>query len=76
MWVVRFDPGYFEAGETYEIRQQFLVQKPYFGSDIKGWRFYVNYMTGGGPPDAPYSWEDWYGAAGVINDQIYYLHVV
>lgn len=61
MWIVRFDPGYFEAGNSYKIRTQFLVRKPYQTSDIKGWRPYVNYMSGGGPPDAPYTWEDWYG---------------
>ncbi|MFW9949809.1 MAG: hypothetical protein ACFFKA_06770 [Candidatus Thorarchaeota archaeon] len=76
MWIVRFDPGYFEAGKTYKIREQFLVQKPYQESDDRDWRPYVNYMSGGGPPNAPFTWEDWYGPIGVVNDQIYWLHVV
>ncbi|MFX1480665.1 MAG: hypothetical protein ACFFCI_21455 [Promethearchaeota archaeon] len=76
MWVVRFEPGYFEAGKSYMIRVQFLVQKPYFGSDIVGWRFYVNHMTGGGIPPADFTWEDWYGTAGVVNDQFHWLDVV
>lgn len=76
MWIVRFDPGYFEAGKTYKIGEQFLVQKPYQESYDRGWRPYVNYMSGGGPPDAPYTWEDWYGPVGLVNDFFYYLDVV
>lgn len=74
MWHVRFEPGYFEEGKTYEIREVFLVQKPYQGINERGWRPYVNYMSGGGPPNAPYSWEDWYGPVGIENDIVTYLH--
>ncbi len=76
MWVVRFDPGYFEAGKSYKITYQFLVHGQYFGSNIKGWRFYVNHMTGGGIPPADFTWEDWYGTAGVINNNFHWLDVV
>ena len=76
MWVVRFDPGYFEAGKSYKITYQFLVHGQYFGSDIKGWRFYVNYMTGGGVLPADFTWEDWYGTAGEINNNFHWLDVV
>jgi hypothetical protein len=74
MWIVRFEPGYFEEGETYEIREVFLVRKPYQVevsgglTDSNKWRPYVNYMPG--------DWQYWYGDVGVINDQITYLHVV
>jgi hypothetical protein len=76
MWGVRFDPGYFEAGKSYKIRLQFLVQKPYYGSPSRGWRPYVNYMSGGGVPPADFTWEDWYGPVGVVNDQYHWLDVV
>lgn len=81
MWIARFEPGYFKVGKIYEIRLQFMVKKPYQTdvsgglTDSKKWRPYVNYMSGGGPPDAPWTWEDWLGPVGVPNDQVHYLHV-
>jgi len=74
MFCVRFDPYFFELG-AHEIRLQMLVKKPYFGSDSNEWRFYTNYLTGGGPlPDIP-TFEDWYGLAGLEWDQVHTLHV-
>lgn len=74
MWIVRFEPGYFEEGKTYEIREVFLVKKPYQTevsgglTDSNEWRPYVNYMPG--------DWVYWYGDVGVVNDQVTYLHAV
>ncbi|MFW9825795.1 MAG: hypothetical protein ACFFE4_22840 [Candidatus Thorarchaeota archaeon] len=76
MWHVRFEPGYFEKDVTYVIREVFLVRKPYQTDDSNKWRTYVNHMSGGGPPGAPYTWEDWYGPVDLGNDQITYLHPI
>jgi len=72
MFTARFDPDYFEIGD-YEIRVQFLVKNPYFGSDSNKWRFYENHMTGGTPGN---SFEDWYGPVGLVHNQFHTLHVV
>ena len=58
------------------MRLQFLVKNPYFGSDDNKWRPYVNYLSGGGPPGAPFTWEDWYGTVGEVNDQVWTLHAL
>jgi len=49
-----FEAGYFEVG-VYEIVHKVLVQKPYNGSDIHGWRVFVNFA---GPVDlyGPLEW--------------------
>ncbi|MEJ2279791.1 MAG: hypothetical protein P8Y70_18910 [Candidatus Lokiarchaeota archaeon] len=78
VWVffVSFDPYFFELG-PHEIRLQMLVHKPYFGSESNNWRFYTNYLTGGGDPmnpDVP-TFEDWYGPAGLVWDQYHTLYV-
>jgi hypothetical protein len=68
MFIATFDPGFFELGE-HEIRVQFLVKKPYIGSDSNKWRFYTNYQSGPG-------FEAWYGPVGLVNDQFHTLNVV
>ena len=71
MFSARFDPNFFELG-YHEIRIQFLVKKPYFGSDSNEWRFFENFLTGGTPGN---SFEDWFGPVGVVNDQFHWLYV-
>ena len=72
MWVARFDPYYFTQGEDYEIRLEFLVKNPYFGSDSNKWRPFVNHLEDL-TPDTYF--EFWYGPAGIVNDQWHTLHV-
>ena len=64
---VVFDPYYFEVGD-HEIRFQFLVKKPYYGSDSNEWRYYVNYHEG-----EMFEW--WYGEFGLVWDRCHTLHV-
>ena len=33
-----FEAGYFKAGEEYEVRVEYWVQKPYPGDDSNDWR--------------------------------------
>lgn len=62
-----FDPDFFEVGD-HEIRFQFLVKKPYIGSDSNEWRYYANYQDGEG-------FIYWYGDVGLEWNQIHILHV-
>ena len=72
MWVVRFDPYFFEQGKDYEIRLQFLVKNPYYGSPSNKWRTYINHLE---DITLDTFFEYWYGEAGLINDQHHTLHV-
>jgi hypothetical protein len=85
MFTARFDPYYFELG-PHEIRAQFLVQGPYQTSDSNKWRFYQNYMSGGGDPDGTEppdgtpldewpTYEYWYGPVGFENNHFHTLWV-
>ena len=60
-----FEAGYFDLGE-HDIRHEAWVQKPYAGSEIYGWRIFVNYE---GP-------EDLYGPIGVPYNLTYTLTVI
>jgi hypothetical protein len=58
-----FEADYFELGD-HEVIHEVWVQKPYAGSEVYGWRIFVNYE---GPPE--------YGPIGVPMILTYNLHV-
>ncbi|MFX0043218.1 MAG: hypothetical protein ACFE8L_09920 [Candidatus Hodarchaeota archaeon] len=59
-----YDPCHFEKG-YHNIIVKPLVQKPYAGSEVHGWRIFVNYY---GDPDE-------YGPIGIPLIFNYYIHV-
>ncbi|MFX1524862.1 MAG: hypothetical protein ACFFCC_15245 [Promethearchaeota archaeon] len=56
--------GYFEEG-NHIVREESFVQKPYLGSEVYGWRHFVNFY---GPPE-------FYGPLGVPNIVYHTLNV-